>query len=207
MAEISDGGGGGKRAKKGIPKIDMTPMVDLGFLLLTFFVMTSTFQKSKVMKLTYPAKEVEDTKEQKINNALTFILTDEDRVFYYEGEFFGKGSAKPTQLEEASFDELSENSIRKLLIKSNKSLIREIQKVQMKAEREKWNDTLIKKEIGLLKKNKDLNPLNVLVKTDLKAKTKNFIDLIDECYINQIALMAPVDLMKDEQELIDAKLK
>ena len=87
MAEIAEGGGGGhskgkKRAKKGSTRVDMTPMVDLAFLLLTFFVLTSTFSKPKVMSLVYPAK-VEDQTEvdgPKINNAITFLLS-EDKLF------------------------------------------------------------------------------------------------------------------------------
>lgn len=57
MAEVNTGDGGGhgkhdkKRAKKASTKIDMTPMVDLAFLLLTFFVLTSTFNKAKTMEI------------------------------------------------------------------------------------------------------------------------------------------------------------
>jgi len=62
MAEIAEGGGGGhgkggkKRAKKQSTRVDMTPMVDLAFLLLTFFVLTATFNKNKSMEITFPAK-------------------------------------------------------------------------------------------------------------------------------------------------------
>ena len=60
MAELNPGSGGshkgdGKiRMKKQSTKVDMTPMVDLAFLLLTFFVLTSTFSKPKTMEITFP---------------------------------------------------------------------------------------------------------------------------------------------------------
>ena len=96
MAEIAEGGGGGhgkgkKRAKKSSTRVDMTPMVDLAFLLLTFFVLTSTFSKPKMLPLAYPAK-VEETEKQKgpkMNNGITFLLS-EDRIFYYQGEYYNK---------------------------------------------------------------------------------------------------------------------
>ena len=60
MAEIADGGGdGGKhgkkgRAKKGNPRIDMTPMVDLAFLLLTFFLVTTTMPNNRGLSIALP---------------------------------------------------------------------------------------------------------------------------------------------------------
>src|SRR3982751_5447933 len=99
MAEIAEGGGGGhkggkKRAKKASTRIDMTPMVDLAFLLLTFFVLTSTFNKAKTMEINFPAKPKKEDDRIKVNNALTFILTKEgkdekeDGIYYYYGEFY-----------------------------------------------------------------------------------------------------------------------
>ena len=69
MAEVNTDSGGGdkggkKRAKKSSTRIDMTPMVDLAFLLLTFFILTATFNKQKVMSVPYP-KEDKDPKQQK----------------------------------------------------------------------------------------------------------------------------------------------
>src|SRR3954464_1673344 len=91
MAEIQEGGGGGhkggkKRAKKQSTRIDMTPMVDLAFLLLTFFVLTATFSKPKSMELTFPSDEV-DPDPKPIKKGITILLSKDDRIFYYEGEF------------------------------------------------------------------------------------------------------------------------
>jgi len=93
MAEIQGGGGGrhkkgGKvRAKKQSTKVDMTPMVDLAFLLLTFFILTSTFNKPKTMEITMPDK-VQDEKEQtKINenDILNLVLAENDKIYYWTG--------------------------------------------------------------------------------------------------------------------------
>jgi hypothetical protein len=60
MADVPEGGGGGggrhqkKRAKKGSTHIDMTPMVDLAFLLLTFFILTTTMYKPSTLQMTFP---------------------------------------------------------------------------------------------------------------------------------------------------------
>lgn len=94
MAEISQGGGGGHkkgggkvRVKKASTKIDMTPMVDLAFLLLTFFILTTTFNKPKTMEVNMPDK-VKDEKEQtKVNekDILNLILSENDKIYWYIG--------------------------------------------------------------------------------------------------------------------------
>jgi biopolymer transport protein ExbD len=89
MAEISqDGGGkkgGKKRSKKASTKIDMTPMVDLGFLLITFFMLTTTLAKPVVMELNMPDKtEKEDKSPVKMSETLT-VIPDAEKVYYYQG--------------------------------------------------------------------------------------------------------------------------
>lgn len=94
MAEVQQGGGGGHkkkggkvRAKKQSTKIDMTPMVDLAFLLLTFFILTTTFNKPKTMEVDMPDK-VKDEKEQtKVNekDILNLILSENDKIYWYIG--------------------------------------------------------------------------------------------------------------------------
>lgn len=91
MAEIQQqadsGKGGKKRAKKMSTKIDMTPMVDLAFLLLTFFMLTTTFNKPNVMQLTMPVKEKnpEEQSQIKASNAFTILMGENNKVYFYDG--------------------------------------------------------------------------------------------------------------------------
>lgn len=78
MAEIVTG-------KKGAPHIDMTPMVDLGFLLITFFMLATTFSKPKTMEIIKPARNT-DTDPPKVNvkRVLSILLGENDKVYFYQ---------------------------------------------------------------------------------------------------------------------------
>jgi biopolymer transport protein ExbD len=89
MAEIDSSGGGKKggkkRSKKMSTKIDMTPMVDLGFLLITFFMLTTTLAKPVTMQLNMPDKtDTKETSPVKLSETLT-VCPDESKVYYYQG--------------------------------------------------------------------------------------------------------------------------
>lgn len=212
MAEVAsdDGGGGGgkhqkKRAKKSSTKIDMTPMVDLAFLLLTFFVLTSTFNKSKTMEINFPAEPDDKTKNQKVNNALTFLLTDKDRIYYYAGEFYPEGNAegKPvTQLKETNF---SPDGLRKVLLDANRPTREAILKLEEQLKRKEIADTTYKRLA--LKEKGAKDALTVLIKADDKAIYKNVIDLIDELNITLVGKYAVVDMMPTEFELLSVANK
>lgn len=208
MAQIQDTGGqekgGKKRAKRAIPVVDMTPMVDLAFLLLTFFVMTSTFSKPKVMSLVYPAKpKVNDPKPtQEINNAVTFLLSDE-RIFYYQDAFYSEGNAKgkpATQLEETDF---SPQGVRKLLTDLNRFVLEKKAGYDQELKRGQIADSTYLRMVREAKS--DNAALKVLIKTDDMATCKNFIDLIDELKIADIGVIAPVDINAEELKLVKAK--
>lgn len=207
MAEIADNGGGNhgkgkKRAKKGSTKVDMTPLVDLAFLLLTFFVLTSTFSKPKVMSLVYPAKMDDPTlKPAPVNEAITFLLS-EDRIFYYSGEFRKEpGDGKPaTTLEETNF---GPDGVRKLLIQNNYLVLNKKAELDQKLKNKVIADTTYERLLKEAKGHKDA--LTVLVKTDNFATCKNFIDLVDELKIADIGRIAPVEAMQSEMDLVTEK--
>ena len=89
MAEIQTSSSSKKKGVKRIVKkstrVDLTPMVDLGFLLITFFVFTSVLSKPKVMDMITP-NDTDITKDVICEScALTVILEKDDKIAYYEG--------------------------------------------------------------------------------------------------------------------------
>ncbi len=87
-------GPGVKKAKKLSTRVDLTPMVDLGFLLITFFIFTTTMSQPTAMRLFLP-KDTDKKEEQnkiKESGALTILLSKNDAVYYYEGALESDGS-------------------------------------------------------------------------------------------------------------------
>lgn len=113
MADIDSGGGGdhGKHGKKGRkkgggnPRVDMTPMVDLAFLLLTFFVLTSNLNKAKTMEMAVPKDAPDTSKTMKIDDDLArTILLDgnkDGKIYVYKGKL---NSDPPPALNDFTLD-------------------------------------------------------------------------------------------------------
>lgn len=211
MAEIIDGGGGGgkhqkKKAKKGVVRMDMTPMVDLAFLLLTFFILATSLSKPKALEIIYP-KEVED-KDQKTklqaDLATTLLIGEEDEhLFYYSGEF------KPdtTVLIHVDF---SKDGLRKVLIDKNNRINDRVNALKEKLETGEVNDTTYKVAFSEIV-NDSLAPF-VIVKTIPKSKYRNVVNAMDELNITNIRKRAIMDMAETEniamrQRIVELGLK
>src|SRR5687768_7671296 len=194
MASIDDGGGevhkkgpGVKKAKKLSTRVDMTPMVDLGFLLITFFIFTTTMSSPTAMDLYMP-KDTDKEEEQnkaKESGALTIMLGKNDQVYYYEGQLLPDAS---------NFKQTTFKGIRDIIINKRKSV--------MAAHQHDDNCKEIwAKNNGDQKSCLDRD-LVIVIKPNDDATYKNTVDILDEMTINEIQRFAMVDLFPDEKTLI-----
>jgi biopolymer transport protein ExbD len=212
MAEIADSGGGHgkggkKRAKKQSTRVDMTPMVDLAFLLLTFFVLTSTFSKPKSMELSLPAEPPPGSPPPpEVKNGVTFLLTKDDRIFYYVGQFNAAGNpdGKPaTEFQETNF---SSEGLHALLMEQNKWAVDEIKSLTEKNKNKQLADTTFKRMA--VDATADNRAITVLIKTDDQATYKNAIDMLDELKICNVGKrVLGVEMMPTEFALLQEKIK
>ena len=85
MAELQVSRKGGKA--RTAPRIDLTPMVDLGFLLITFFMMTTRMSEPKALDISMPYKPADEREVTAFyeSSAITLIPTGGHKVYYYEG--------------------------------------------------------------------------------------------------------------------------
>nr|WP_290927982.1 biopolymer transporter ExbD [Haliscomenobacter sp.] len=76
---------GPRRAPKSSTRVDLTAMVDLGFLLITFFMLASAFQKPKAMEVNKPVPAVDEPAGIKESKTLTLVAGKGDKVYCYTG--------------------------------------------------------------------------------------------------------------------------
>ena len=117
--------GGKKKPKKHSTHIDMTPMVDLMCLLITFFMLTTAFSKPKVMEIALPEKikKNEHVEPPKIaeSRTLNIIMGPNDKVFWYPGK------ADPAALVPLQETNFSATGIRQVLLDRNRALFKKIE--------------------------------------------------------------------------------
>jgi biopolymer transport protein ExbD len=195
--------GGKRRAKKHSTHIDMTPMVDLMCLLITFFMLTTAFSKPKVMVITMPEKdnkdEIKNQPQISAYRTLNILLTEGDQIYYYVGLADPKKPPLPALIK----SDFSKDGIRKVLLEKNKSLFTKIFEYRDKRVTGKLvvADTTADNEIKRMKKEDKEGPI-VMIKADKKAKYKDIVGIIDEMAICNIASYAVIDVSPLELEML-----
>ena len=161
VAESGGKKGGKKRSKKMSTRVDLTPMVDLGFLLITFFMLTTTLAKPQIMALVMPEKDIkkEDVEPVKESKVLTLMLGANDKVYWYEG------------ITEPKLDstDYSAEGMRKVILDK-------MDKVKTQFGMEDYEDFKTKEP-------KKGSFVNVIIKPTKDARYKNLVDALDEMAI------------------------
>ncbi|PWA06412.1 ExbD/TolR family protein [Flavobacterium psychrotolerans] len=179
MAELNTGdGGGGKggkvRSKKQNAKVDLTAMVDLAFLLITFFMLTTTLSKPQSMSLALPDKEDDKKKEAPIkvdeNRTMTILLGDHNKMTFYMG-LLATPIAGPKAIA------YGKDGIRKELIKRKKTVL-------------EYSTALGKPKNGII----------VIIKPSKKSNYRNLVDILDEMAIVGVETNAIVNEFTPEEE-------
>lgn len=163
--------------KKQVLRIDMTPMVDLGFLLITFFVFTTTMSTPKVADLIMPTEKSTNPTPLPNTLALTVLLDDNDKIYYYHGDMVE--AMKANEIYETDFS----------TYKGIGKVIREKQKAI---------DASGKFRGGR-------NEMMVIIKLTPASVYKNVIDALDEMTINAVKKYAIVEPAAEEINYIKSK--
>jgi len=194
--------GGKKKAKKFSTHIDMTPMVDLMCLLITFFMLTTAFSKPKAMEITMPEKKDDPTvkaPEIQADRTVNILVSGDDKIYYY----FGVADPKLPLPQLVSTD-YSKDGIRKMLLQRNKVVFKAVTELREKVIKgeEVMSDSTLNRKIKELKKSDKMAPI-ILIKADETAKYKNLVDIIDEMAICTVANYAVVDIAPIELQMIN----
>jgi biopolymer transport protein ExbD len=181
MAELNTGDGGGKkggkvRSKKSNAKVDLTAMVDLAFLLITFFMLTTTLSKPQSMSLGLPDKNPdEESADIKVdeNRTMTVMLGDDNKMVFYMG-LLATPIAGPKEIT------FGKDGLRKEILKRKQSVL-------------------------AYTGNKDKGMI-VIIKPSKKSNYKNVIDILDEMAISDVPTYTIVnDFSAEELKLLEGK--
>jgi len=202
MSEVALDNKGKKkgRAKKMSTRVDFTPMVDLGFLLITFFMLATTLSKPQTMEVALPSKEKVKEADQttiKASRAVTILLGKDDKVYYYEGT--RENDIDPV-LVQTNF---SPTGIRQFLIKKNYDVMVKIRELNAEKQSKKLSDKAFEKRKDEIIADKKA-PI-VIIKGTEESSYKSLIDVLDEMAICNIGRYAILDIDPFDLELLSKK--
>lgn len=187
-----------KRLKASI-NIDFTPMVDLGFLLITFFMLTTTLMKHQIIEVENPEKhnQPQPVKESQV---LTLIVNSDSGIFYYDGV------TNPILHSITLNDEKFEKLIYRKAVKLN-PLIDSIPYLRLQYNLVANDTTAAKTILHRIEKIKaNHNGLMCLIKMQDSCKLKNMINIIDvlsNCHVGRYSFVELEE--RDKQLMAQAK--
>ena len=186
------------RAKKTEAHLDMTPMVDLAFLLLTFFILTTTFLKATWMDIAMPIKG--PPQPVAASQSLTLLLTGGDKVLWYAG-VDELSPASPTGI--ATLSRQGPNRIRQVILDKNRLMLAKIQAVKdsVAAGLIPNRASDIGDHVNAVKAG-DKEGLMVIIKASDQAKYKSLVAVLDEMLLCHVAHYAISDLSQNEMQRI-----
>jgi biopolymer transport protein ExbD len=199
--------GGKKKATKHAPHIDMTPMVDLMCLLITFFMLTTAFSKAKVMEIILPEKIKDPNQKQPAvigSRTVNIILGADNKIFWYPASVKPEDYNNLPPLNETDF---SATGIRQLLLERNRTLARKIAdfNAQVTSGKIVLSPDSVRGSISKLKSDDDTGPI-VLIKAYKKANYGNFVDVLDEMNICGVAHYMFVDITWYEEKMVETAM-
>ena len=199
MAEISQDSGSHKkgkkrRSKKLTTRIDLTPMVDLGFLLITFFMLTTSLIKPQTMEITMPSdKKVleEDQTVAKASQAISIILAKDDIVYYYFGKTEGARVLKTNY---------APDGLRKILLEKNYDVAKQVEDLKVEKAKTHMKEEDYQEKLSSIRANKNAPVVRIMATDD--SNYKNLVDALDEMNICSISRYAIVDFDEPDKQLI-----
>lgn len=195
MAEIiSTNNHSGKRRRLPATRIDMTPMVDLAFLLLTFFILAATLAKPNVVELIYPDPTGNPSPVNK-KMALTVLLGDKpNELFYYFG-LFDPATTEPRRTD------FSASGLRKVFLERNNVLIKAIALLKAHLAQQEIDEAFYREEYKRLVGAHDI-PF-VIVKTLPKTKYEDVVAVMDELNIADMRKRSIQDMTANEKSVLE----
>lgn len=161
------------RSKKLSPRVDLTAMVSVSFLLIVFFMVTAELAKPKMMDYDFECRgacglEPECNKPDE-NRILTVLLDDNDKMITYMGLLYSPVQ-NPKEVK------YGKDGIRKELLSIDKKV-------------HEYSSGMGRPEKGV----------TVIIKPSKKSNYGNLVDILDEMNITGINSYAIVDYYTPEE--------
>lgn len=172
MAEIQPSPSGNKRRKLTTPRVDLTPMVDLGFLLITFFMYTTTLAQPRVLELQMPYPPDNAPPPVPAESTIILLPAGQHQVAFYPGT-----ARAAESLDWRGFS--GKHSLRELLAAEATRVSNLPSTFSMQAHK-----------------------LHVLIKPDTSAAYEDIVRTLDEMAIADVPYYAMMRISAEEQAAI-----